>query len=362
MSKDEHMNQSVVHEQASGDGRLEQPSSSRHTLRLDGLSVTFTGGDGTARVVDRATLEVGPGELIGIVGETGCGKSVLMRALLDLLPGPTARVSGKIEFDGIDLLVLPEQQRRRLILQYFNMVFQDPVGSLNPFFTIGNQMREVLQQAGRRHGQRLSREAIHTRALELLGLVRLDDPERILRSYPFQLSGGMNQRVSIAMALSLDPWLIVADEPTTALDVTVQSDILRLFDELVRVQGRSVLLITHSLGVVRQVADRVAVMYAGVVVEEASTQELFAHPLHPYTVGLLACVPRLTGQAVAKGIPGTLPDYTAPPAACRFHPRCPHAMPICRERRPPEIAVGEAGHRVACWLYGDAREDAEAAL
>jgi len=325
----------------------------RHTLRLDDLSVAFHGDEGVAQVVDRATLDVRQGELIGIVGETGCGKSVLVRALLDVLPASTTRMTGRIEFDGTDLRLLSPRRRRAVTLQYFNMVFQDPVGSLNPFFTIGTQMREVLVQAGRRTGRRLSRSQSQHRSIELLRTVHLEDPERVLRSYPFQLSGGMNQRVSIALALSTDPWLIVADEPTTALDVTVQADILRLFDELVRVQGKSALFITHSLGVVRQVADRIAVMYAGVVVEEAATPDIFAHPKHPYTVGLLGCVPRLTGEEVAKGIPGTLPDYTRPPTGCRFHPRCPHAMPVCHESRPPAFPVGDTGHRVACWLYGE---------
>jgi peptide/nickel transport system ATP-binding protein len=231
------------------------------------------------------------------------------------------------------------------------MVFQDPVGSLNPFFTIGTQLREVLVQAARRTGQRPSRAQIEDRAIGLLRRVQLDDPERVLSAYSFQLSGGMNQRVSIALALSTDPWLIVADEPTTALDVTVQAEILSLFTRLVREEGSSALLITHSMGVVRTVTDRVAVMYAGVVVEEAPTGELFSRPRHPYTVALLECVPRLTGQVMAKGIPGTLPNYTAAPSGCRFHPRCPHAMPICSESRPPAFAVGEGGHRAACWLY-----------
>jgi peptide/nickel transport system ATP-binding protein len=322
-----------------------------HTLRLVDVSIAFQGVEGLARVVDRASLDIGPGELVGIVGETGCGKSVLTKAILDLLPAPVTRIEGRIEFDGTDLLRLPARARRATILQYFNVVFQDPVGSLNPFFTVGTQVREVLEQAARRNGQRLSRAQSHQRAVELLQTVHLDDPERVLRSYPFQLSGGMNQRVSIALALSTDPWLIVADEPTTALDVTVQAEILKLFDELVRGENRSVLFITHSMGVVREVADRVAVMYAGVVVEEAPTADLFAHPKHPYTVGLLDCVPRLTGQEVAKGIPGTLPDYTAPPPGCRFHPRCPHAMPVCREARPPALPVADTRHRVACWLY-----------
>ena len=326
------------------------PAHGRHALRIEDLSVTFRTFEGTARVVDRANLAVDTGELVGVVGETGCGKSVLMRALLDMLPAATSRIEGSVALDGQDLRRLSPRERRGRILRYFNMVFQDPVGSLNPVFTIGDQLREVLAQAARRRGGREGRAALDERARALLTRVQLDDPDRILRSYPFQLSGGMNQRVSIALALSTDPWLIVADEPTTALDVTVQAEILTLFTRLVREESRSALLITHSLGVVRTIADRVLVMYAGVVVEEAPAGELFAHPQHPYTVGLLECVPRLTGEALAQGIPGTLPSYTAAPSGCRFHPRCPHAMPICVERRPPDFETAP-GHRVACWLY-----------
>ncbi len=321
-----------------------------HTLRLTDLSVTFKGFEGTARVVDRASLTVSTGELVGVVGETGCGKSVLMRAVLDLLPARTTRIEGTVEFDGVDLRRQSRQTRRAAILTYFNMVFQDPVGSLNPFFTIGEQVREVLTQAGKRLGRRESRKALDERARSLLRRVQLDDPEGVLRAYPFQLSGGMNQRVSIALALCTEPWLIVADEPTTALDVTVQAEILTLFSRLVREEARSALLITHSLGVVRTMADRVVVMYAGVMVEEAPTAALFAAPHHPYTVGLLNCVPRLTGQQMARGIAGTLPNYTAAPSGCRFHPRCPHAMAICKEQRPPDFTVGDK-HRVACWLF-----------
>jgi peptide/nickel transport system ATP-binding protein len=327
------------------------PGHAAHTLRVSDLSVTFRSFEGSARVVDRLSLEVNTGELIGIVGETGCGKSVLMRALLDLLPNATTRIDGKVEFDGVDLRTVAQRVRRATILAHFNMVFQDPVGSLNPVFTIGNQLYEVLIQAGKRAGQRYSKADLRERAAELLRRVQLDDPERVLRAYPFQLSGGMNQRVSIALALSTDPWLVVADEPTTALDVTVQAEILALFTKLVREEGRSALFITHSMGVVRTVTDRVAVMYAGVVAEEAPTGELFRNPRHPYTQALLECVPKLTGEVLAKGIPGTLPNYTAAPSGCRFHPRCPHAMPICRETRPPAFAVGEGGHRAACWLY-----------
>ncbi|HWE60709.1 MAG TPA: ABC transporter ATP-binding protein [Chloroflexota bacterium] len=347
------MNTTNTQSRATGTGVSEasRPAHDTHTLRLVDLSVTFRGFEGTARVVDRANLEVTTGELIGIVGETGCGKSVLMRSMLDLLPTPPAQIEGSVEFDGTNLRGLSPRARRAVVLAHFNMVFQDPVGSLNPVFTVGSQMREVLQQASRRAHQRLSRGQLDERAITLLRRVQLDDPERVLRAYSFQLSGGMNQRISIALALSTDPWLIVADEPTTALDVTVQAEILSLFTRLVREEGRSALLITHSMGVVRTVTDRVAVMYAGVVVEQASTEELFANPRHPYTVALLECVPRLTGQVMAKGIPGTLPNYTAAPSGCRFHPRCPHAMPICAESRPPAFAVGQGDHRVACWLY-----------
>ena len=326
------------------------PADGRHTLRIEDLSVTFKTFEGVARVVDRASIAVDSGELVGVVGETGCGKSVLMRALLDMLPAATSRIEGSVALDGQDLRRLSPRERRARLLSYCSMVFQDPVGSLNPVFTIGAQLREVLVQAARRLGRREGRAALDARARALLERVQLDDPDRILRSYPFQLSGGMNQRISIAMALSTDPWLIVADEPTTALDVTVQAEILALFTRLVREEGRSALLITHSLGVVRTIADRVLVMYAGVVVEEAPAAALFAHPRHPYTVGLLECVPRLTGEAMAKGIPGTLPSYTAAPSGCRFHPRCLRAMPICSERRPPAFETAP-GHRVACWLY-----------
>jgi len=324
-----------------------------HVLRLVDLSVTFRGFERPARVIDDVSFEVATGELVGIVGETGCGKSVLVRALLDLLPSSSTRIEGAVKFDGTDLRKLALRDRRALILAAFNMVFQDPVASLNPFFTIGVQMRELIKHASTRHGKHLSRAQMDERAAAQLRRVQLMDTERILRAYPFQLSGGMNQRVCIAMALLTDPWMIVADEPTTALDVTVQAEILAVFTRLVREEGRSALLITHSMGVVRTVTDRVAVMYAGTVVEEASTSELFNNPRHPYTVALLECVPRLTGQIMAKGIPGTLPNYTDAPTGCRFHPRCPHAMPVCTQSRPPSFTPDGQNHRVACWLYDD---------
>jgi peptide/nickel transport system ATP-binding protein len=329
-----------------------RPQIASHYLEVRDLSVSFEGFDGTSRVIDHAALQVRDGELISIVGETGCGKSVLMKTVLDLIPSPPAIVSGRIEFDGENLLDLPPKRRRALTLAHFGIVFQDPVGSLNPFFKIGAQLTDVLHHAARRRGRRLSGAQARRRAAELLRQVQLHDPERVLGAYPFQLSGGMNQRVSIAMALGTDPWLIVADEPTTALDVTVQAEILELFKGLVRAGNRSVLFITHSMGVVREIADRIYVMYAGAVVEAAPTTSLFAEPKHPYTSGLLACVPRLTGEEVAKGIPGALPDYTAPPSGCRFHPRCPHAMPVCESQRPAPFII-RPGHQAACWLYGD---------
>ena len=223
------------------------------------------------------------------------------------------------------------------------LIFQNPVSAFNPVFRVGDVFLRTL----RLHGVGRSEARERARA----GMREVVLSPDLLERYPHELSGGQAQRVAIALAVALRSEVLLADEPTSALDVTVQAEILKLFDELVRSENRSVLFITHSMGVVREVADRVAVMYAGVVVEEAPTADLFAHPKHPYTVGLLDCVPRLTGQEVARGIPGTLPDYTAPPPGCRFHPRCPHAMPVCREARPPAFPVAGTRHRVACWLY-----------
>jgi peptide/nickel transport system ATP-binding protein len=233
-----------------------------------------------------------------------------------------------------------------------SMIFQDPTAALNPVFTVGQQLMPVIRNASPQN-KRLSRRQLRERAVAPLREVALADPERLLDSYPVQLSGGMRQRVCIGMALATDPELLIADEPGTSLDVTIQDQVLRLLHNLVQTNDMSVILITHTLGVVREMTDRVYVMYAGNVVEEAPTPKLFENPLHPYTQGLMQAVPKLTGGGIAHGIPGRIPSYREPPAGCRFHPRCPYAMAVCRERKPPPYKVDE-DHWAACFLYDDA--------
>ena len=239
-----------------------------------------------------------------------------------------------------------------------SMIFQDPTAALNPVFSIGDQLKAVIgYSAGR--GRQIPGQEIHRRAVTALQEVALADPERLLRSYPVQLSGGMRQRVCIGMALATGPELLIADEPGTSLDVTIQDQVLRLLRRLVEEKNTSVILITHTLGIVREMTDRVYVMYAGTMVEVAATPRLFARPLHPYTQGLISTVPRLTGGGIAGGIPGRIPAYLNPPAGCRFHPRCPHVMDICRAQKPPVYHVDQ-DHEVACFLYKDQERGAAA--
>lgn len=311
-------------------------------LRIRDLHVEFTGFRGTAHVLNGVNLEVRRGEKVGLVGETGCGKSLTVKAVLGLVRGPHVRVRGEIWFGGRNLLADPAHELRELRGRRIAMIFQDPMASLNPVFTVGDQLLEVIRRNP-------SAGAAKEKALAILHEVALPDPERIMRTYPVQLSGGMRQRVLIAMALVNHPDLIIADEPGTALDVTIQEQILRLMRSLVEAKGISVLLITHNLGVVRETTDRVYVMYAGSIAEEARTADLFRAPKHPYTQGLLASVPKLTGEGVPRGIDGMIPDYAAPPPGCRFAPRCAFAEARCQSP-PPWITVGE-GHHVACVLY-----------
>jgi oligopeptide/dipeptide ABC transporter ATP-binding protein len=276
-----------------------------------------------------------------------------MRAVMGILPTPPARiVSGAILFDGRDLLRLNPREREALRGTAMSMVFQDPMTSLNPVFTIGDQMGTILKYADRRLGRARSRTERLARVYEVLSQVRMPDPERTARSYPIMLSGGMRQRVLIAMALLSEPRLLIADEPGTALDVTTQAQILKLLRDLVDDRGLALLMITHNLGVVRESADTVYVMYAGSVVERAPTAELFARPRHPYTRALIDCVPKLSGGATFRGIDGSLPDYAAPPPGCRFAPRCPLAIAACG--RPPEVKSVGADHHAACWRLGEA--------
>jgi oligopeptide/dipeptide ABC transporter ATP-binding protein len=322
-------------------------------LSVRSLSVEFSSYGRRSQVLRDVSLDVPAHRHVALVGESGCGKSVTMRAVMGILPTPPARiVSGAILFDGRDLLRLNPREREALRGTAMSMVFQDPMTSLNPVFTIGDQMGTILKYADRRLGRARNRTERLARVYEVLSQVRMPDPERIARSYPIMLSGGMRQRVLIAMALLSEPRLLIADEPGTALDVTTQAQILKLLRDLVDDRGLALLMITHNLGVVREAADTVYVMYAGSVVEHAPTAELFARPRHPYTRALIDCVPKLSGEATFRGIDGSLPDYAAPPPGCRFAPRCPLAIAACG--RPPEVKTVGADHHAACWRLEEA--------
>ena len=321
-------------------------------LEIRNLHVYFAVYGGLLKVLDGVNFFMHSGEKVGLVGETGCGKTTTMKAILRVLPMPPARIpQGEIYFNGRDILKMSSNDLQQVRGRGISMIFQDPTAALNPVFSISEQMEAVLYHSSDR-GKR-SRQEIHRRAAAALQEVALADPERLLRSYPIQLSGGMRQRVCIGMALSTSPELLIADEPGTSLDVTIQDQVLRLLRTLVEEKNTSVILITHTLGIVRELTDRVYVMYAGNMVEVAATKKLFANPLHPYTQGLIGTVPRLTGGGIAGGIPGRIPDYLNPPPGCRFHTRCPHVMDVCRTEKPPAYRVDE-GHEVACFLYRDA--------
>ncbi len=308
-------------------------------------------GHGTARAVDGVAFDLYPGETLGIVGESGCGKTVTALSILRLIPEPPGHIrpGSMIEFEGRNLLALAPRELRAIRGNQIAMIFQEPMTSLNPVFTVGNQIAEaaIVHQG-------LSRKAARAKAIEMLQLVGIPDPGERVDHYPHQLSGGMRQRVMIAMALVCHPKVLIADEPTTALDVTIQAQILELLDRLQAELGMAVLLITHDLGVVAGTADRVLVMYAGQVVESASTTALFERPLHPYTEGLMASVPRIDApRERLQSIPGQVPAATAWPAGCRFHPRCPYAWDKCAEEEPPLLdAVGgtSGDHAARCWL------------
>jgi peptide/nickel transport system ATP-binding protein len=313
-------------------------------LEVTDLSVRFETDDGTTHAVDRFSFALGAGEVLGIVGESGCGKSVTMLSLLRLLP-ETAQVTGRALFEGADLLVASSSRLRAIRGREISFVFQEPMTSLNPAFTVGRQIGEVL----RRHLD-LSRSQARARAIELLQLVRIPAPSRRVDEYPHQLSGGMRQRMMIAMALACDPKILIADEPTTALDVTIQAGILDLMRDIRDRLGTAIVLITHNLGVVADIADRVIVMYAGRKAEEAPVRELFAHPQHPYTVGLLGAIPR-RGTERLQEIPGLVPSLSQPLPYCAFAPRCPRADETSRSA-VPELREVRPAHFVACFHPG----------
>ncbi len=327
-------------------------------LEIKELRVNYKVYGGVLQVLDGVNFVVQAGEKVGLVGETGCGKTSTMKAILRILPMPPAQISGgEIFFKGKDILTMSQNELARVRGSGISMIFQDPTAALNPVFTVGQQMEAVLK-AATFDGKKLNSGRLKAEAAAALKEVALADPERLLKSYPVQLSGGMRQRVCIAMALSTKPELLIADEPGTSLDVTIQDQVLRLLHNLVLEKNTSVILITHTLGVVREVTDRVYVMYAGNMVESARTRQLFDEPRHPYTQGLMESVPRLSGGGVADGIPGRIPDYSSPPAGCRFHPRCLHVMDICRREKPPAYHI-DADHQVACFLYQPAAKSKE---
>ncbi|MCY4526757.1 MAG: ABC transporter ATP-binding protein [Anaerolineaceae bacterium] len=328
-------------------------------LDIRDLSVHFHVYGGVLKVLDRINFHVLPGERVGLVGETGCGKTTTMKTILRVLPSPPAKIpEGEIFFQERDVLKMSQRELVHMRGQGISMIFQDPTAALNPVFSIGQQLTAVIRYASPEN-QNLNKGQLRERALQALRQVALADPERLLDSYPVQLSGGMRQRVCIGMALATQPGLLIADEPGTALDVTIQDQVLRLLQNLVEQRGNSFILITHTLGIVRQMTDRVYVMYAGNMVEVAPTRRLFTNPLHPYTQGLMDAVPRLTGGGISEGIPGRIPDYMAPPSGCRFSSRCPHAMPVCSREKPPVFRVdgpADESHEVACFLYDDAQK------
>jgi oligopeptide/dipeptide ABC transporter ATP-binding protein len=327
---------------------------SRPLLEVKGLKTYFYTEDGVVRAVDGVNFEVYPGEVLGLVGESGCGKSVTSLSIMRLISKPGRIDAGEILLDGQNLLELSEDEMMKVRGNRISMIFQQPQTALNPVFRVGDQLSEVLSVH-----QDLGKEAGRKRAVALLKMVGVPDPERRVDAYPHELSGGMAQRVMIAMALACVPELLIADEPTTALDVTIQAQILDLMRDLRRDMGTSVILITHDLGVVAEMAERVAVMYAGEIVEQTDVNSLFDEPLHPYTQGLIGSIPVL-GEIREKlaVIPGSVPNLINLPPGCRFAPRCQarikYACAICGSDIKPELEEIKPGHYVRCWLYQDA--------
>lgn len=323
-------------------------------LKVDNLSTWFYTDDGIVKAVNDVSFSLNKGHTLGIVGESGCGKSITSLSVMRLVDSPPGKiVGGKIVFKGEDLLAKSEEEMRRVRGKRIAMIFQEPMTSLNPVYTVGRQIEEALLI----HESMTKKEA-KRRALEMLRLVRIPLPEKRFDEYPHQLSGGMRQRVMIAIALACSPELLICDEPTTALDVTIQAQILALIDELKEKTGTSVIMITHDLGVISEIADEVLIMYAGEIVEYAPKTQLFQNPLHPYTQGLIACVPKLGRDSDRlQTIEGTVPSFDDMPAGCTFWPRCPFAESICKEKKPP---LTDCGNRtVRCHRYAGKEEDAD---
>nr|WP_263327586.1 ABC transporter ATP-binding protein [Neobacillus sp. Marseille-Q6967] len=318
-------------------------------LQVKDLQVSFTTYGGEVKAVRGVSFDLHKGETLAIVGESGCGKSVTSQSIMRLIPDPPGKIAGgEILFKGKDLLRLKEPELRKIRGANISMIFQDPMTALNPTLTIGEQIMEGILQH-----EKLSRTKAKKAAVEMLKLVGIPSPEQRLKQYPHQFSGGMRQRIVIAMALICKPDVLIADEPTTALDVTIQAQILELFREIQKKTGVSIILITHDLGVVAQVANRIAVMYAGKIVELGTRREIFYQPKHPYTQGLLQSVPRLDiEKAELVPIPGSPPDLFSPPAGCAFTARCPYAMEVCDRVYPFSTSLSNQ-HHVDCWLQDE---------
>lgn len=299
-------------------------------------------------MLNGVNVHVNKKERISIVGETGCGKTTTVNAIAQILARQARIDKGEIYFKGKDVLTMPQKELKRVRAENVSIIFQDPIASLNPVFTIGQQLKEVIRYSGIEGAG--DKKVQEEKAISALKETSLPDPERIMDSYPFQLSGGMRQRICIAMSLATPRDLVMADEPTTNLDVTIQDQVLKTLRQRVEEKESALILITHSLGVAREMADRIYVMYAGNMVETASSKEIFKECLHPYTKGLMSCIPKLAGGGIAEGIPGHIPNYLDPPEGCRFAPRCPYASRRCNEAQPPMFEAAPE-HYVACYLY-----------
>jgi oligopeptide/dipeptide ABC transporter ATP-binding protein len=323
----------------------------KHLLTVKNLRTYFYTFDGVAKAVDDVSFYLKKGEILGIVGESGCGKSVTAQTILQLIPMPPGRiVSGSIDFDGVDLTKLSMENMRDVRGNRIAMIFQEPMTALNPVFTIGDQISEMFILH-----KKMNKKEAWNQSIEMLQKVQIPAPEKRVHEYPHQMSGGMRQRAMIAMALSCNPEILIADEPTTALDVTIQAQILDLMLKLKQEYETAVMMITHDLGVIAELAERVVVMYAGKVVEEGKTEDIFYHPMHPYTQGLLQSIPKLGNRAMGgrqqlHEINGMVPSLFHLPKGCGFCPRCPKAMDTCKEKLPDIKPINE-NHQVRCWLY-----------
>lgn len=329
---------------------MTQENKNDFVVDVRNLHVSFRTFKGYTHVLNGVNLNVRKRERISIVGETGCGKTTTVYSIAQILAQNARIDSGEIYFNGRNVLTMPNRELKALRASGVSVIFQDPIASLNPVFTVGSQMKEVIRYSGVEGAG--DKKVQEERTIAALKETHLPDPERIMNSYPFQLSGGMRQRICIAMSLSTPRDLVIADEPTTNLDVTIQDQVLKTLKQRVQEKESALILITHSLGVARQMADRIYVMYAGNMVETARSEDLFRRYCHPYTQGLMQCIPKLSGGGISEGIPGHLPNYMDPPPGCRFAPRCPYAVPECRQAQPPLYEI-EPEHYVSCYRYRD---------